>query len=195
MTDQQQPAAACPQCGPAGGALTARQAYEDREGTLGGPPPALVAPPPPPAPVANTAGTAWFVIGGLLAAKGVFDLLSPHPELVGASDAYRAGNQLGGLVPAGVLLAIGLFRRWRGAGKAGAGQLEHGRWQRRTAVWEQARLCRGCRTAFWPAGALGPGFEASPSVPLERFPLTVVGLAEHPPGAPSTAPVSAANQP
>ncbi|MFJ1703272.1 hypothetical protein [Kitasatospora sp. NPDC088346] len=193
MTDQQQPPAACPQCGTAGGQLTARQAYEDRDGTLGGPPPGEVAPPPPPVAERATAGTALLVIGGLFAVKGGYDLLGPDQGLERFDAAYRAGARAGSLVVAAVLIALGLFRRWRAAGRAAVGPGERARWERRTAVWERARLCRTCRTAFWPAGALGEGFAASPPVPLERFPLTVAGLADQSFDAPSAPLTSSAN--
>ncbi|KJS59646.1 hypothetical protein [Streptomyces rubellomurinus] len=145
---------------------------------------ALLAPPPDEAVATSAAATTLFVLSAAFCPLGVVSALNDHAD-AGGSTAYQLGYRIGHFVLPAILLAAGLTvraaarrRRERAMGTNREERRAHRQWQ--LHVWQAAWLCRRCRVAFIPAGALRPGCPASPAVGLEHFPQWIKATAEHP---------------
>ncbi|WP_354641134.1 hypothetical protein [Kitasatospora camelliae] len=179
MAEQQQ--VCCPGCGGAEGVVSARAAHgggADRAPVVG------LAPPPPP-PTTAPAGQRQELRAGAKAVIAVCALLASSSLLRTLTDdtvytgAYGAGQNFAKVLPVLVLAATWYFGRRTVPGPEPELVVRlRAEYTRRMQVWEHARYCTACRTAFWPAGVLRPDFPASPPVPQEQFPLMVATMAD-----------------
>jgi hypothetical protein len=161
--------------------------------------PMLLAPPPAPVDPATVElpatrppmpgkARAMLVIGGLLLAYGLFDLLTGRATTSFGDEAYQEGYAIGSamkLIAGVVLLLSGLSahrsRQWPVADPANVQHLHLANravYTRRAQVWEHAQVCLDCPGAFFAAGVLRPDFPASPLIELAQFPLMVTTMAE-----------------
>ncbi|MGW4897031.1 hypothetical protein ACWEQL_32940 [Kitasatospora sp. NPDC004240] len=177
--------ATCPQCAAPDQSVALPQVLEDAVQPLDKPTRALLA--PPPRPQAAKGGTpegavAFFAASGLSLLLGVAKLLSGGESLERNGVAYQMGYRSGWFLLAGVLLLIGLAVRSNAKDKAKESAEElpakEAQWELHHRVWQDGWLCRRCRVAFFPEGAIRPDYPASPAIPVEQFPVWVTTAAE-----------------
>ncbi|MFD0258475.1 hypothetical protein ACFVH7_09395 [Kitasatospora indigofera] len=187
--------AECPRCAESDQAVSVPRASSDPGLPLGAPERALLLPPPPPVP-AKTArsnpASVLYTVAGVITVLGLMHLAKGLPDPEVADPSYRLGYILGPSLLSVPLAVVGLVvqlatrqRRVRVAEEAaGARQAV---WERCHRVWQAAWLCRRCRVAFFPEGALDPAHPASPALAVAQLPMWVTTTAERVFGVPEPA--------
>ncbi|MET9618472.1 hypothetical protein [Kitasatospora indigofera] len=159
---------------------------------LGAPERGLLLPPPPPVPAKVKRSNPAFVlhtVAGVITVLWLMNLAKglPDPEVTDAS--YRLGYLMGPLILSVPLAVAGLVvqlatrqRRVQVAEEAAGAR--HAVWERCHRVWQAAWLCRRCRVAFFPEGAVSPDYPASPAIAVAQLPMWVTTTAERAFGVP-----------
>ncbi|WP_371476653.1 hypothetical protein [Kitasatospora sp. NBC_00315] len=188
--------AECPQCAESDQTVNVPHALADAVHPLGEPERGRLLPPPPPPPTAaaghSKPAIALYAVAGVITVLWLMNMANGLPDLEDADTSYRMGYLLGPLVFSVPLALAGLVvqlatkqRRIRLAGdSAGAW---HTAWERRHWVWQTAWLCRRCRVAFFPHGAISPDYPASPAIAVAQLPTWVTTTAERAFGVPESA--------
>ncbi|WP_033826166.1 hypothetical protein [Kitasatospora sp. MBT63] len=189
--------AVCPHCTESDRTVSVPHALTDTGDPLPATEHGLLLPPPPPPPVRATAersrpAMGLYIAAAVVTALWLKNLAGDLSDLQDASPAYRLGYLLGPLflsVPlavAGLVVQLSTRRRRVMAGEDGAAK-QLAVWERRHRVWQAAWLCRRCRVAFFPMGAISPGFPASPPIAVAQLPMWVTATAEREFGVPEPA--------
>ncbi|MFD7729101.1 hypothetical protein ACFV6F_01765 [Kitasatospora phosalacinea] len=162
--------AACPSCSTADHALPVTAALNDPREELDRPTRRLLDVPREPKSL-SPAGTVLYVLAGLAAVPALaafFALLQAES----AEFAYTAGVLVVYLVIVTVLAVAGRLVREAARKRRleqGGWPVSYEQWTLVHKVWRVAWLCRACRVAFFPLGALRPDFPASPPLRYEHF--------------------------
>ncbi|GAA2109407.1 hypothetical protein GCM10009759_50040 [Kitasatospora saccharophila] len=170
--------AVCPSCSLADRTVPVPAALRDRDVPLDKPDRGLLDVPPEPV---GRSGVSTGLL--LLAAFSSLWTVRAVLTLVRSGSAATAGQVVATVVVATVMAgsywASSALRRAADRRQAAKGgwPASSEQWKLVHRVWQAAWLCRNCRAAFLPAGALGPGFPASGPLSFEHFRDWLTGTA------------------
>ncbi|GAA2745929.1 hypothetical protein GCM10010440_35680 [Kitasatospora cinereorecta] len=181
--------AVCPRCAESDRAVSVPHALTDQGHPLGPAEHSLLLPPPPPpsarAAVARSKPAIALYAGAALLTVGWAQTMSRGLPADVSDPGYLVGYVVVPVIIAVTMALAGLVvqlatrqRRVRAAEDAAGAQ--HAVWQRRHLVWQAGWLCRRCRVAFFPKGAIGPDSPASPAVAVAQLPTWVTATAAEP---------------
>ncbi|WP_371493556.1 hypothetical protein OG871_38655 [Kitasatospora sp. NBC_00374] len=161
-------------------------ALTDTGHPLAAPEHGLLLPPPPPAPAAverAKPAIALYAAAAVITVLGLKNMADSLPDLRDANASYRMGYLLGPLILTVPLALAGLVvqlatKRRRVKVAEDAARRRRAVWERCHRVWQAAWLCRRCRMAFFPKGAIRPDFPASPAIAVAQLPMWVTTTAE-----------------
>ncbi|WP_407915820.1 hypothetical protein [Kitasatospora sp. NE20-6] len=175
--------------------MSVQSALTDTGHPLGEPERGLLLPPPPPAPASvgrSRLAVTLYAVAGAITVLWLMNMANGMPESADDEVAYRMGYLLGPLILSVPLALIGLTvqlttkqRRARTAENEAAAR--HAAWVGCHRVWQAVRLCRRCRVAFFPEGAVGPHFPASQAIEVAQLATWVTGTAAQAFGVPEPA--------
>ncbi|MFC8721255.1 hypothetical protein [Kitasatospora sp. NPDC057198] len=171
-------AAVCPSCSLADRTVPVPAALRDRDAPLDRSTRRLLEVPPEP-----VGGSGLSTLLLLLAAFSSLWTLNDLVRLARSGSAATPGGLVAVLAAAAVTVAAyrasaALRRRAdRRQAAAGGWPATREQWRPVHRAWRAAWLCRGCRAAFLPAGALGPGFPTSGPLSFEHFRDWLTGTA------------------
>ncbi|GLW71581.1 hypothetical protein Kpho02_38800 [Kitasatospora phosalacinea] len=162
--------AACPSCSTADHTLLVTAALNDPRGELDRPTRGLLDVPREPKSL-SPGSTVLYVLAGLTGAL----LLTSFFALLQA-EGQEFANDATALVVYLLFTTVLAVAGWLVRREARRRRLEQGgwpvsyeQWTLVHKVWRVAWLCRACRVAFFPLGALRPDFPASPPLRYEHF--------------------------